>query len=78
MARQAGVPVVPIVIHNAQDALPYKAVVVRPAEVKVTVLPPQRTDHWELADVEPQAGRIRAMYLDALGQAERREPAVSA
>ena len=76
MARQAGVPVVPIVIHNAQDALPYKAVVVRPAEVKVTVLPPQRTDHWELADVAAQAERIRGMYLDALGQAERREPAV--
>ena len=76
MARQAGVPIVPIVIHNAQDALPYKAVVVRPAEVKVTVLPPQRTDGWGIADVEPQAARIRAMYLDELGQAERREPAV--
>ena len=47
-----------------------------PAEVKVTVLPPQRTDHWELADVAAQAERIRGMYLDALGQAERREPAV--
>ena len=78
MARQAGVPIVPIVIHNAQDALPYKAVVVRPAEVKVTVLPPQCTDDWEIADVEPQAARIRALYLDTLGQTERREPAVSA
>ena len=78
MARQAGVPIVPIVIHNAQDALPYKAVVVRPAEVKVTVLPPQPTDDWAIADVEPQAARIRAMYLDELGQAVRREPAVSA
>ncbi len=78
MARQAGVPVVPIVIHNAQDALPYKAVVVRPAEVKVTVLPPQPTDQWEIADVGSQAERIREMYLDALGQAECRERAISA
>jgi putative phosphoserine phosphatase/1-acylglycerol-3-phosphate O-acyltransferase len=78
MARQAGVPVVPIVIHNAQDALPYKAVVVRPAEVKVTVLPPQRTGHWKLGDVEAQALRIRDLYLDALGEPGRREPAVSA
>jgi len=68
MARQAGVPVVPIVIHNAQDALPYKGIVIHPAEVKVTVLPPQATDKWKLADVEPQAVRIREMYLDALGQ----------
>ena len=58
--------------------MPYKAVVVRPAEVKVTVLPPQRTDDWEIADVEPQAARIRAMYLDVLGQAERRQLAISA
>jgi putative phosphoserine phosphatase/1-acylglycerol-3-phosphate O-acyltransferase len=75
MARQAGVPIVPIVIHNAQDALPYKGIVVHPAEVKVTVLPPQPTDAWGIADIEPQAERIRDMYLDALGQ---REPAVSA
>jgi putative phosphoserine phosphatase/1-acylglycerol-3-phosphate O-acyltransferase len=75
MARQAGVPVVPIVIHNAQDALPYKGVLVHPAEVKVTVLPPQPTSDWGLADVEPQASRIRGMYLDALGQ---RRQAVSA
>lgn len=78
IARQAGVPIVPIVIHNAQDALPYKAVVVRPAEVKVTVLPPQRTDHWQLGDVEAQALRIRDLYLDALGEPGRRESAVSA
>jgi putative phosphoserine phosphatase/1-acylglycerol-3-phosphate O-acyltransferase len=75
MARQAGVPIVPIIIHNAQDALPYKGIVVRPAEVKVTVLPPQPTGKWSLADVESQAKRIREMYLDALGQ---RKQAVTA
>ncbi|MDH3758031.1 MAG: HAD-IB family hydrolase [Gammaproteobacteria bacterium] len=75
LARQVGVPIVPIVIHNAQDALPYKGVVVHPAEVKVTVLPPQPSDKWRLADVEAQARRIREMYLDALGQ---RRQAVSA
>jgi putative phosphoserine phosphatase/1-acylglycerol-3-phosphate O-acyltransferase len=78
MARQASVPIVPIVIHNAQDALPYKGVVVHPAEVKVTVLPPQRTDKWKLADVEPEAERIRGMYLDVLGQSASHESAASA
>jgi putative phosphoserine phosphatase/1-acylglycerol-3-phosphate O-acyltransferase len=60
MARQAGVPIVPIIIHNAQDALPYKGIVVHPAEVKVTVLPPQPTGKWRLADVESQAGSPRS------------------
>jgi putative phosphoserine phosphatase/1-acylglycerol-3-phosphate O-acyltransferase len=77
MARQAQVPVVPIVIHNAQDALPYKGVVVRPAEVKVTVLPPQRTDRWQVGDIESQARRIRDLYIDALTEPGHREAAVS-
>lgn len=69
LAREAGVPVVPIVIHNAQDALPYKTLVVRPAEVKVTVLEPVITDGWVAADVARETERVRSRYLDVLGQA---------
>ena len=69
LAREAGVPLVPIIIHNAQDALPYKAIVVRPAEVKVTVLPPIQTADWKRADIHPQASKLRARYLEVLGQA---------
>jgi putative phosphoserine phosphatase/1-acylglycerol-3-phosphate O-acyltransferase len=68
MARQAGVPIVPIVIHNAVDALPNKSLVIRPAEVKVTVLKPVSTAGWTLRDVAPQSRRVRDMYLKALGQ----------
>ena len=68
IARQAGVPIVPIVIHNAVDALPNHGLVVRPAEVKVTVLKPVPTTGWTLRDVTPQSRRIREMYLEALGQ----------
>ena len=70
MARQAGVPIVPIVIHNAEDALPGTSMVVRPAEVKVTVLPPIQTDDWSLRDVSPQTRRIRSLYLDCLGESD--------
>ena len=61
-------PIVPIVIHNAQDALPYKGVFVRPAEVKVTVLEPIDTDDWAPEDVPEKARAMRARYLDVLGQ----------
>jgi len=74
MAREAGVPVIPIVIHNAQDALPYKAIFIRPAEVKVTVLKPVSTANWKTSDVEAQARRIRQMFLDKLGQADSVAP----
>jgi putative phosphoserine phosphatase/1-acylglycerol-3-phosphate O-acyltransferase len=70
IAQQAGVPIVPIVIHNAQDALPYKSLFVRPAEVKVTVLEPVATDDWE-AEVVPAIARdMRARYLEVLGQSD--------
>lgn len=78
MARQARVPIVPIVIHNAQDALPYKGLIVRPAEVKVTVLKPRSTARWKLFDVESHAARIRSLFLHELGQADEPQTAVSA
>ena len=78
LARQAGVPIVPIVIHNAQDALPWKALVVRPAEVKVTVLEPIPTGSWKLSTVEARAQEIRRLYLDVLGQADKKRTADTA
>jgi putative phosphoserine phosphatase/1-acylglycerol-3-phosphate O-acyltransferase len=73
LARQAGVPIVPVVIHNAPDALPNGGLVVRPAEVKVTVLPPVATEGWTLRSIAPQARRIRQLFLRELGQWEARE-----
>ena len=70
IAQQAGVPIVPIVIHNAQDALPYKGLFVRPAEVKVTVLEPIATDDWEAEDVPAIAKEMRARYLEVLEQVD--------
>jgi len=72
LARQAGVPIVPVVIHNALDALPNGSLVVRPAEVKVTVLPPVSTEGWTLRSIAPQTRRMRERFLHELGQWELR------
>ena len=40
LAKKAGVPVVPIVLHNVKDALPNGGLLIRPTTVRVTVLPP--------------------------------------
>jgi putative phosphoserine phosphatase/1-acylglycerol-3-phosphate O-acyltransferase len=78
IARQANVPIVPIVIHNAQDALPYRAIFVRPAEVKVTVLEPIDTSGWTEADVHSEAGKLHDRYLEVLGPAHAPQAAVTA
>ena len=40
LARKADVPLVPIVLHNVKDALPKGGLLIRPARIRITVLPP--------------------------------------
>ena len=74
LAMQAGVPIVPIVIHNALDALPGNALVVRPAEVEVTVLEPVETAGWNLRDLARATRDVRRAYLRTLGEDEAPKP----
>jgi putative phosphoserine phosphatase/1-acylglycerol-3-phosphate O-acyltransferase len=73
IAMQAGVPVVPIVIHNAADVLPKGGFFIRPSRVIVDVLEPVSTDGWRADTVDLHVREIRNLYLDALGQSTQRE-----
>jgi putative phosphoserine phosphatase/1-acylglycerol-3-phosphate O-acyltransferase len=66
MAMQAGVPVVPVVLRNAGDALPKHGVVVRPATVEVVVLPPVDTSGWTRDGLDGEVEAIRERYLEIL------------
>ena len=68
LAMQAGVPMVPIVIHNALDFLPKGDVFVRPATVKVTVLPPVDTSTWSAQSIDKHVTDVRNLFLRTLGQ----------
>ncbi len=70
IAMQAGVPIVPIVIHNARDSLPKGRHIARPATIKVTVLPPVKTSKWTAKKLDHHIDKIRRMYLETLGQSE--------
>jgi putative phosphoserine phosphatase/1-acylglycerol-3-phosphate O-acyltransferase len=73
LAMQAGVPIVPIVIHNASDIAPKGDFVFRPGKVRVEVLEPIQTQNWRVEDLDQHVNDVRQLYLDALGQ---NEPAV--
>ena len=75
---QAGVPVIPIVIHNAIDVLPRGAAVFRPATVDVDILPPVSTEGWSAQTMDEHVTLVRGMFLEALGQAEPAKPASAA
>ena len=70
LAMQAGVPIVPIVIHNATDVAPKNEFVMRPATVRVTVLPPVDTSDWTAGGLNQHVTDVRNMFLRTLGQDE--------
>lgn len=73
MAIQAGVPIVPIVIHNAGDVAPKNEFLMRPAKVRVDVLPAVDTSKWTTRTMNDHVAEVRGMFLEALGQADEEE-----
>ena len=73
MAIQAGVPMVPIVIHNAGDVAPKNEFLMRPAKVRIDVLPAVDTSKWSIRTMNQHVAEVRGMFLEALGQAEEEE-----
>jgi putative phosphoserine phosphatase/1-acylglycerol-3-phosphate O-acyltransferase len=73
LAMQAGVPMVPIVIHNAGDVAPKGDFVFRSATVEVEVLPPVDTSDWRVETVAEHVREIRNMFARTLGQPEEKE-----
>ncbi|MAG34240.1 MAG: hypothetical protein CL908_25460, partial [Deltaproteobacteria bacterium] len=66
MAMAAGVPIVPVVLKNALDALPRKAMVIRPATVDVVVHPPIPTADWKREELDGRIAEIEQLYRDTL------------
>jgi putative phosphoserine phosphatase/1-acylglycerol-3-phosphate O-acyltransferase len=66
IAMAAGVPIVPIVLRNADEIAPRGARFMRPGTVDVTVLPPVPTDDWTLDDLAERIAAVRRSYVDTL------------
>lgn len=73
LAMQAGVPMVPVVIHNAGDVAPKGDFVFRSATVEVEVLPPVDTSDWRVETVAEHVREVRNMFARALGQPEEKQ-----
>ena len=70
LAMQAGVPMVPIVIHNSGDVAPKGDFVLRAATVEVEVLPPVDTSAWRAETIDEHVRDVRNMFARVLGQPE--------
>jgi putative phosphoserine phosphatase/1-acylglycerol-3-phosphate O-acyltransferase len=66
MAMEAGVPIVPIVIRNADKVTTREATIIRRGTIDVAVLPPVPVDGWTLDDLDARISEIRQLFVDTL------------
>jgi len=66
LARDAGVPIVPIVIRNAGEIMWRNARIAQSGTVEVAVHEPVPTAGWTREDIEPWRNRIHQLYIDTL------------
>lgn len=66
IAMEAGVPIVPICLHDARDVLPRGGWLMRAGTVRVTVMDPVPTHDWKLEQLDDEIARIRGRYLALL------------
>lgn len=76
IAMAAGIPIVPIVIRNAETiASRDKSLEITPGTVDVAVLPPIPVDGWTLESLPDHIAEVRQLYLDTLADWPKDIPA---
>ncbi len=66
IARQAGVPVVPVVIRNAAEMMSRNGQSFRPGKVQVAVLPPIDVTAWKSSEMDAKVAEVRQQFIDTL------------
>ncbi len=66
IAMSAGIPVVPIVIRNAEVIAARNSTTINPGTVDVAVFPPISVDDWTVDTLPERIEEVRQLYLDTL------------
>jgi putative phosphoserine phosphatase/1-acylglycerol-3-phosphate O-acyltransferase len=66
MAMAAKVPVVPIVIRDAEEVRSLSSRGASPGTIQVAVLPPVRVDDWTLRDLDRHIDSVRQQFVRTL------------
>jgi putative phosphoserine phosphatase/1-acylglycerol-3-phosphate O-acyltransferase len=68
IAIDAGLPILPIVLHNAHTLWPHKTLGLKRGAVRVQVLPPIPTEGWTKESLEDHVDEVRRAFVEALDQ----------
>ena len=66
LAMAAGIPIVPIVIRNAEIVAARNSVTINPGTVDVAVFPPIPVTDWTVETLPDRIAEVRQLYLDTL------------
>ena len=66
LAMSAGVPIVPIVIRNAEVVSARDSSTLHPGTVDIVVYPPISLDDWTLDELPERIAEVRQLYVDTL------------
>jgi putative phosphoserine phosphatase / 1-acylglycerol-3-phosphate O-acyltransferase len=66
MARQAAVPVVPVVIRNAGEVMGRNDQAMRSGLVQIAVLPAIDVNSWKLDEMDARVAEVRQQFVDTL------------
>src|SRR6201994_1425839 len=66
IAMAVGIPIVPIVIRNAEIVAARNSTVINPGTVDVAVFPPISVQDWTLENLPEHIAAVRQLYLDTL------------
>ncbi len=66
IAMSAGIPIVPIVIRNAEVISARDSTTFNPGTVDVVVYPPIPVDDWTTQNLPDRIAEVRQLYLDTL------------
>ena len=66
LARQAGVPIVPVVIRNAGEIMGRNDQTMRSGTVQVAVLPAIDVASWKAEELDARIAEVRQLYVDTL------------
>jgi putative phosphoserine phosphatase/1-acylglycerol-3-phosphate O-acyltransferase len=68
IAMAAGIPIVPIVIRNAEIIAARNSTTMNPGTVDVAVFPPISVSDWTLDTLPDRIAEVRQLYVDTLAE----------
>jgi putative phosphoserine phosphatase/1-acylglycerol-3-phosphate O-acyltransferase len=66
LAMAAGIPIVPIVIRNAEFVAARNSATINPGTVDIAVFPPIPVGDWTVETLPERIAEVRQLYLDTL------------